>query len=65
MQRMLLSEVEAREFLGIGRTFLWRLLASGDITSIKLGRRRLFPRAELEKFIAEETSRQREQQVEG
>ncbi len=49
---------EAARVLAIGRTFVYELLASGRIESIKLGRRRLIPREALDRFVAEERERQ-------
>ncbi|HEY3924269.1 MAG TPA: helix-turn-helix domain-containing protein [Acidothermaceae bacterium] len=37
---------------GIGRTKIAELIASGELTSVKLGRRRLIPFAALEAFAA-------------
>ena len=51
---------EAGKVLGIGRTFVYELLATGKLESIKLGRRRLIPREALERLVAEERERQSE-----
>jgi excisionase family DNA binding protein len=45
---------EACRFLGIGRTNLYALMGSGELKFIKLGARRLIPRAELERFLTEQ-----------
>ena len=55
---LLLSVEEACSVLGIRRTLLLNLAYSGDIESLKLGRRRLFPREALSQFIARERERQ-------
>ena len=55
---ILLSAEEAAGVLGIGRTFVFELVAKGRLESIKLGRRRLIPREALERLIAEEQERQ-------
>lgn len=48
----LLEETETRQRLGqIGRTKLWELTRSGDLRSVKLGRRRMYPESEIERFI--------------
>lgn len=38
--------------LGIGRSLLYRLIASGHIKSIKVGKRRLIARAEQAAFLS-------------
>src|SRR5690606_23770402 len=43
---------QAASRLGIGKTMLEELVAAGQITSMKIGRRRLVSRAALEAFIA-------------
>ena len=43
---------EACAALSIGRSRLYELIASGELPSIKLGRRRLISHASLEAFIA-------------
>jgi len=48
---ILLRESEVLEELSIGRTLLYRLLADGKIESVKVGRRRLYPRAGLVRFV--------------
>ena len=55
---ILLSAEEAAEVLGIGRTFVFELVAKGRLESIKIGRRRLIPRDALERLVAEERERQ-------
>ena len=55
---ILLSAEEAAEVLGIGRTFVFELVAKGRLESIKIGRRRLIPRDALERLVAEEWDRQ-------
>jgi len=49
---LLLSPQRCAELLGVGRSFVYVLLAKGQLESIKLGKRRLIPRAALEAFIA-------------
>ncbi len=57
-QPMCLTPEEVGRVLGIGRTFVYDLLASGQLESIKLGRRRLVPVDAIERLIAEERQRQ-------
>jgi excisionase family DNA binding protein len=49
--RLLYSVEEAADLLGIGRTFLFHLLATGEIDSIKVGRRRKVPHDALDCYI--------------
>lgn len=51
--RWLLDIPETCRELHLSRAALYRLLASGELGSIKLGRRRLVPVTELERFIAD------------
>lgn len=53
--KLLLDEGEALEALGIGRTLFKKLLADGSVPSVRLGRRRLYPVASLERFVEERT----------
>lgn len=49
---------DAGEAIGVGRTVMFRLIAEGEIPSVRVGRRRLIPvaglRAFAEKLIAEQ-----------
>jgi excisionase family DNA binding protein len=47
---LLLSVPEAAQLLGVGRTFGWELARSGQLPTIRLGRRVLVPRAALERL---------------
>jgi excisionase family DNA binding protein len=42
---------EAAELLGVGRTLVFRLIATGKIESLKIGSRRLIPRAAIDGYI--------------
>ncbi len=53
MQPICITPEEAANVLGIGRTFVYELIANGRLESIKLGRRRLIPMEALERLIAE------------
>ena len=53
MNRTCITPEEAAETLGIGRTFLYSLLASGKLQSIKLGRRRLIPAEAVDRLVTE------------
>jgi len=45
---LLVAVPDAARLLGIGATLAWDLVRTGDIPSVKLGRRVLVPRAALE-----------------
>jgi excisionase family DNA binding protein len=47
------NAAEACRFTGVGRTFLYGLLDSGPLPYVKLGKRRLIPRVELRRLLAE------------
>lgn len=44
---------KATEFSGLGRTVLYAMIARGEIASIKIGKRRLIPKSELQRVLAE------------
>jgi excisionase family DNA binding protein len=44
---------DACKFTGLGRTFLYGLMDAGRLKYVKLGKRRLIPRAELRRLLAE------------
>jgi excisionase family DNA binding protein len=48
----LLSVNSACQILGLSRTSLYALMASGRIRSVTVGRRRLVPREAIDEFIA-------------
>jgi excisionase family DNA binding protein len=50
-QSLLVTVEEAARLLGIGRTTMFELIGSGDVKSLRLGRRRLIARKSLESFI--------------
>jgi excisionase family DNA binding protein len=50
-ESLLVSDREAAQLLGIGRTKLRELLAAEAIPSVRIGRRRLVPRAAVEAFV--------------
>ena len=52
MEKKTVSTKEVAAILGIGRSLTLKLIATGEIPSIKLGRRVLVPVAALEKTIA-------------
>jgi excisionase family DNA binding protein len=58
VQPVLLRVEEVAKALGIGRSEVFRLLREERLRSVKVGRRRLIPRAELDKFVREEVARQ-------
>jgi excisionase family DNA binding protein len=50
-ERILLPINDAAPLIGIGRTKLFELLASGEIESVTIGKRRLIPRQSLTDFV--------------
>ena len=52
--KLLLSVPEAAHLLSIGRSRCYDLVLSGQLRSLKLGRRRLISREALEAFVAEQ-----------
>jgi excisionase family DNA binding protein len=49
---LLVDVLEAARRIGIGRSELYVLLRSNRVRSVKIGRRRLVPVAELNRFVA-------------
>lgn len=58
MEKKLASTREVAAILGIGRSLTLKLISTGEIQSIKLGRRVLVPIAALEKTIAAKCAEQ-------
>lgn len=57
MDAALLTISEASQFLGIGRSFMYsKLLATGEIPTVRLGRAVRVPRSSLEDYIARLTA---------
>ena len=56
----LLSVEQSARYLGVGRTQVFVLLREGRLRSVKVGRRRLIPRSELDRYITEEVEREQE-----
>jgi excisionase family DNA binding protein len=56
--KLLLTAEETADTLGISRARIFQLLASGHIKSIKIGRSRRIPVAELERWVSEEVVKQ-------
>jgi excisionase family DNA binding protein len=48
------SPRKAAKYLDVGHDAIYQLLRQGRIRSVKLGRRRLIPMSELERFLKEE-----------
>ncbi len=49
-QPLLLSVGQAARLLGVGTTLCWEMVHSGQLPSIRLGRRVLIPRAAVERL---------------
>jgi excisionase family DNA binding protein len=56
--RLLYSVEEAADLLGIGRTFMYHLVATGEVDSLKVGSRRKIPRDSIHGYIARLRSEQ-------
>jgi excisionase family DNA binding protein len=50
LSKVLLSRKEFSSLTGVSLRTTAQLIASGDVRSIRVGRRRVIPRAELERF---------------
>jgi excisionase family DNA binding protein len=48
------SPRKAARYLGVGHDAIYLLLNQGRLRSVKLGRRRLIPMSELERFLTDE-----------
>jgi excisionase family DNA binding protein len=46
--------------IGVGRSTLFELIKSGDVSPIKVGRRTLIPESELQRFLAARVAASRE-----
>jgi len=55
-ERLTLTVAETAKVLGIGRTLCYERVRSGEIPSLRIGRRLVIPRAALEKLLAEPNS---------
>jgi excisionase family DNA binding protein len=49
-ERVLLTAEEAAERLGIGRTFMFKLIRTGVIDSVQIGRLRRVPASEIQNY---------------
>jgi excisionase family DNA binding protein len=50
---LLISVEDAASILGIGRTLTFELIMQGKVSSVKIGRRRLVVRQDLDEFVRE------------
>ena len=48
----LLSIPQTCRLIGVGRSSLYQMMASGQVRSVKIGRRRLVPREAIDEFVA-------------
>ncbi|WP_428389907.1 helix-turn-helix domain-containing protein [Mucisphaera sp.] len=53
---LLLNDREAARSLSISTRYLWELANSGEIPSVKLGRRRLYSRDQLKAWVDKRSS---------
>lgn len=54
--RVAVSVDDAAHLLGVSRRTIYDLLGAGRLASAKIGARRVIPRTELERLLAEESS---------
>lgn len=52
----LVDILEAADYLSLGRTMVYRLMNSGELASVKIGRRRLIPLQSLEDYLQAKTA---------
>lgn len=50
--KILWSIPDSAQQISVGRSMMYELIARGDIGTVKIGRRRLVPHAELERYVA-------------
>jgi excisionase family DNA binding protein len=60
MEKMLLRPVEAADAIGVGRSKMYELLASGELPSIRVGASVRVPVEELRAWIARQLERRTE-----
>jgi excisionase family DNA binding protein len=56
--RVLLTVEEAAEQLRLGRTMAWRLVSSGELQSVQIGRLRRVPAAAVSEYAEQLVARQ-------
>lgn len=56
MERLLLRPTEAAELLGVGRTTMYALLATGEIPSVRVGKSIRVPAGALERWVSVRTA---------
>jgi excisionase family DNA binding protein len=49
--KLLLTVPEAADRLGVGRSFLYSVIQKGDLVTVKLGRARRVPVAEMQRYV--------------
>lgn len=60
-QRLTLDVAEAAELLGLGRNTTYTLVRSGRLRSVRVGRRLVIPRSEVDAFLEREAVREEQQ----
>jgi excisionase family DNA binding protein len=56
-ERVLLTAEEAAERLGIGRTFMFKLIRTGEIESVQIGRLRRVPASAIQDYATQLANR--------
>ncbi len=57
-KRLTLDVVEAAQLLGLGRNTTYTLVRSGRLRSVRIGRRLVIPRSEVDAFLEREAIRE-------
>jgi excisionase family DNA binding protein len=52
MRKLLLTPAEAAHMIGVGRSKMYELLASGAVKSVKIGALRRIPATALDEYVA-------------
>lgn len=56
--KLALSPDETRAALGVGRTTMYNLIATGKLRAVRVNRRLIVPLSEIERFLAENAASQ-------
>jgi excisionase family DNA binding protein len=59
VQEGCLSVAAAAELMGVGRTHLYCEMGSGRLRFVRIGKRRLIPRAEIHRYLVERLAAER------
>ena len=51
-KRILLAPEDAAQLMSVGRTYVYQMMAAGELRSLKMGRLRRIPLSEVERFVS-------------